>query len=93
MSKGTESQANELLSLQMQIYKLRLEAIKRELEDPEGYAGNVAADMQALNTFMKQNSINVTADDKQLSSLQKLLVTDGSKTLEDFDVTQEILKN
>ncbi len=93
MSKGTEAQATELLGLQMEIYKLRLEAIKRELEDPDGYVGNVAADMQALNTFMKQNNINVTADDTQLSGLQKLLVDEGTKDLADFDHTMNPYKN
>lgn len=94
MSKvGSEEQASKLLGLQMQIMELRLMAIRKELEDPDGYVGNIAADMQAMNTFMKQNNIHVTADDAQLSSLQQLLVKDGSKTLEDFDVTLDIHKN
>ena len=94
MSKvGSEEQASKLLGLQMQIMELRLLAIRKELEDPDGYVGNIAADMQAMNTFMKQNNIHVTADDAQLSSLQQLLVKDGSKTLEDFDVTLDIHKN
>lgn len=94
MSKvGSEEQASKLLGLQMQIMELRLLAIRKELEDPDGYVGNIAADMQAMNTFMKQNNIHVTADDAQLSSLQQLLVKDGSKTLDDFDVTLDIHKN
>lgn len=90
---GSEEQASKLLGLQMEIMELRLLAIKKEMMDEDGYVGNIAADMQAMNTFMKQNSIHVTADDAQLSSLQQLLVNDGSKTLEDFDVTLDIHKN
>ncbi len=94
MSKvGSEEQASKLLGLQMEIMELRLLAIKKEMMDEDGYVGNIAADMQAMNTFMKQNNIHVTADDAQLSSLQQLLVKDGSKTLEDFDVTLDIHKN
>ena len=92
MSKATESKALELLDLQMDIMTMRLKAMKKEMEDPDGYVGNVAADIQAINTFMKQNNIGVTADDKKLSSLQSLLVNEGKKEIDDFDVTLDIHK-
>lgn len=93
MSNATEQAAVRILGLQMEIMELRLMQMKKEMQDPDGYVGNIAADLQACNTFMKQNKISVTEDDAQLSSLQKMLVSDGIKTLDDFDVTLDIHKN
>lgn len=91
--KGTEAMATALLGLQMHCMTIELEGILKELEDPEGYVGNTAALYQAINTLMKQNNIQVTADDKRMSSLQSLLVKDGAKKATDFDVTLDIHKH
>lgn len=93
MSKGTEALAQALLGLQMECMTIELQKILTELQDPDGYTGNTAALYQAINTLMKQNGIQVTADNKQLTGLQSMLVKDGIKDLEDFDVTLDIHKN